>query len=152
MRKLSSDSNAQVHIIEMLTLFWLFFMSAMFVINIHVPDSNSEIIDASLSMAGRDALDLAASESASDSMNHTSKLTELLASGNLDSACDLVKQGLPSTYEANCWISKNSGAMEISEFSGSPVGNSVTSYILVQDSGTLWSISLDVWSQGGGTT
>ena len=54
-------------------------MSAMFVINIHVPDSNSEIIDASLSMAGRDALDLAASEPAIDSTNHSSKLTELLS-------------------------------------------------------------------------
>tara|TARA_B110000438_G_scaffold197832_1_gene189324 strand:- start:160 stop:618 length:459 start_codon:yes stop_codon:yes gene_type:complete len=152
MRKPSNDSNAQVHIIEMLTLFWLFFMSAMFVINIHVPDSNSEIIDASLSMAGRDALDLAASEPSSDLINHSSKLTEFLASGDLDSACNLVKQGLPSTYEANCWIAQNSGAMDISVFSGSPVGNSVTSYILVQDSGDLWSIALDVWSQGGGTT
>ena len=80
MRKLSSDNNGQVHIIEMLTLFWLFFMSAMFVINIHVPDSNSEIIDASLSMAGRDALDLAASEIAEDSLNHSSKLGEFRAS------------------------------------------------------------------------
>ena len=150
MRKPSTDSNAQVHIIEMLTLFWLFFMSAMFVISIHVPDSNSEIIDASLSMAGRDALDLAASELAFDSTNHTSKLTELLASGNLNSACEFIKEGLPSTYEANCWIAQNSGAMEISKFSGSPVGNSVTSYILVQDLGNSWSIALDVWSKGGG--
>ena len=152
MRKLSKDSNAQVHIIEMLTLFWLFFMSAMFVINIHVPDSNSEIIDASLSMAGRDALDLAASEPADDSINHTSKLNELLASGNLNSACNFVKEGLPPTYEANCWVAQNSGAIEISEFSGSPVGNSVTSYIIVQDSGNIWSVALDVWSKGGGAT
>ncbi len=152
MRKLSTDLNAQVHIIEMLTLFWLFFMSAMFVINIHVPDSNSEIIDASLSMAGRDALDLAASEPAFDSTNHTSRLNELLESGNLNTACNFVKEGLPSTYEANCWVAKNSGAIEISEFSGSPVGNSVTSYIIVQDSGNIWSIALDVWSKGGGAT
>tara|TARA_B100000287_G_C20213595_1_gene615161 strand:+ start:134 stop:592 length:459 start_codon:yes stop_codon:yes gene_type:complete len=150
MRKLSSDTSAQVHVIEMLTLFWLFFMSAMFVINIHVPDSNSEIIDASLSMAGRDALDLAASEQALDSINHTSKLTELLSSGDYDGACDFVKQGLPSTYEANCWVAKNSGAMDISGFSGSPIGNSVTSYLIVQDSGNIWSVALDVWSQGGG--
>ena len=152
MRKLSKDSNAQVHIIEMLTLFWLFFMSAMFVINIHVPDSNSEIIDASLSMAGRDALDLAASEPAFDTTNHTSKLNELLAIGNLNSACNFVKEGLPPTYEANCWVAQNSGAIEISEFSGSPVGNSVTSYIIVQDSGNIWSVALDVWSKGGGAT
>ena len=150
MRKLSSDTSAQVHVIEMLTLFWLFFMSAMFVINIHVPDSNSEIIDASLSMAGRDALDLAASEQALDSINHTSKLTELLSSGDFDEECDFVKQGLPSTYEANCWVAKNSGSMDISGFSGSPIGNSVTSYLIVQDSGNIWSVALDVWSQGGG--
>ena len=150
MRKLSSDTSAQVHIIEMLTLFWLFFMSAMFVINIHVPDSNSEIIDASLSMAGRDALDLAASEPAIDSTNHSSKLTELLSLDDHNNACDFIKQGLPSTYEANCWVAQNSGAMDISGFSGSPIGISVTSYLIIQDSGIIWSISLDVWSQGGG--
>ena len=152
MRKPSLDTNGQVHIIEMLTLFWLFFMSAMFVINIHVPDSNSEIIDASLSMAGRDALDLAASEPALDPINHTSKLTEFLFSGNYELACDLVQQGLPSTYEANCWVAQNSGPMSITEFSGSPIGNSVTSYVIIQDSGDIWSIALDVWSQGGGAT
>ena len=150
MRKLSSDTSAQVHVIEMLTLFWLFFMSAMFVINIHVPDSNSEIIDASLSMAGRDALDLVASEPAFDSINHSSKLTELLSLDDYSDACNFVKQGLPSTYEANCWVAQNSGSMDISGFSGSPIGNSVTSYLIIQDSGNIWSIALDVWSQGGG--
>jgi len=152
MRKPSLDTTGQVHVIEMLTLFWLFFMSAMFVINIHVPDSNSEIIDASLSMAGRDALDLAASEPAFDSTNHSSKLTELLSLGESVNACAFVKEGLPSTYEANCWVAQNSGAMEISDFSGSPIGNSETSYLIVQDSGNIWSIALDVWSQGGGAT
>ncbi len=152
MRKPSLDTNGQVHVIEMLTLFWLFFMSAMFVINIHVPDSNSEIIDASLSMAGRDALDLAASEPALDSNNHSSKLTELLTLGDYKSACDLIQQGLPSTYEANCWVAQNSGPMVIAEFNGSPIGNSATSYVIVQDSGELWSVALDVWSQGGGAT
>ena len=151
MRKLSSDNLAQVHVIEMLTLFWLFFMSAMFVINIHVPDSNSEIIDASLSMAGRDALDLAASEPAIDNLNHSSKLTELLSNNSLEDACIFIEDGLPLTYKSNCWVARNSGPLQISNFNGNPVGNSVTSYIVLQDSGTLWTVSLDVWNQGGGS-
>tara|TARA_Y100001980_G_C14556250_1_gene347069 strand:- start:3214 stop:3672 length:459 start_codon:yes stop_codon:yes gene_type:complete len=151
MRKPSSDNSGQVHIIEMLTLFWLFFMSAMFIINIHVPDSNSEIIDASLSMAGRDALDLAASENAEDNLNHSSRLAELLSSDNLELACSFIEDGLASTYKSNCWVAKNSGPIEISSFNGNPVGNSVTSYVVIQDSGNIWTVSLDVWNQGGGT-
>ena len=75
---------------------------------------------------------------------------ELLSLDNHNNACDFIKQGLPSTYEANCWVAQNSGSMDISGFSGSPIGNSVTSYLIIQDSGIIWSISLDVWSQGGG--
>lgn len=41
------DEDAQVHILEMLTLFWLFFMSATFLIRVNVPDARSVAIDAS---------------------------------------------------------------------------------------------------------
>ena len=50
------DEEAQVHILEMLTLFWLFFMSATFLIRVNVPDARSVAIDASLETAGEDAL------------------------------------------------------------------------------------------------
>ena len=42
------DEDAQVHILEMLTLFWLFFMSATFLIRIQVPDAPSVAHDAEL--------------------------------------------------------------------------------------------------------
>ena len=48
------DEEAQVHILEMLTLFWLFFMSATFLIRVHVPDAPSVAHDASLEIAGDD--------------------------------------------------------------------------------------------------
>ena len=50
------DEEAQVHILEMLTLFWLFFMSATFLIRVHVPDAPSVAHDASLEIAGDDAI------------------------------------------------------------------------------------------------
>ena len=50
------DEEAQVHILEMLTLFWLFFMSATFLIRVHVPDAPSVAHDASLEIAGDDAV------------------------------------------------------------------------------------------------
>ena len=49
------EENAQVHILEMLTLFWLFFMSATFLIRIDVPDSPSIAHDSSLETAGESA-------------------------------------------------------------------------------------------------
>ena len=50
------DDEAQVHVLEMLTLFWLFFMSATFIIRIHVPDSPSIALDDSLVVSGEDAI------------------------------------------------------------------------------------------------
>mgnify|MGYP006264974157 CR=1 FL=1 len=49
------DDQAQVHILEMLTLFWMFFMSATFLIQIQVPDAPSVALDAGLENAGVDA-------------------------------------------------------------------------------------------------
>ena len=50
------DEVAQIHILEMLTLFWLFFMSATFLIQIQVPDSPSIAKDSSLELTGNDAI------------------------------------------------------------------------------------------------
>ena len=51
-----NDEDAQIHILEMLTLFWLFFMSATFLIRIDVPDARSVAHDASLEAAGESVL------------------------------------------------------------------------------------------------
>ena len=41
--------------IEMITLFWLFFLAAAFVIQLQVPDTNAIASDASLRLAAEDA-------------------------------------------------------------------------------------------------
>ena len=56
---MKQDEDAQIHILEMLTLFWLFFMSAAFLIRVHVPDSPSVSIDADKEFAGQDAINYA---------------------------------------------------------------------------------------------
>ena len=55
---MQNDENAQIHILEMLTLFWLFFMTAAFLITVHVPDEVSISIDAEMQFAGEDAINL----------------------------------------------------------------------------------------------
>ena len=49
----AQDERAQIHIFEMITLFWLFFMSALFVLRIHVPDPPTAAYDGTLAGAGR---------------------------------------------------------------------------------------------------
>ena len=55
---MQNDENAQIHILEMLTLFWLFFMTAAFLITVHVPDEMSISVDAEMKFAGEDAINL----------------------------------------------------------------------------------------------
>ena len=61
------DESAQIHILEMLTLFWLFFMTAAFLITVHVPDEVSISIDAEMKFAGEDAINLGLASPAEDS-------------------------------------------------------------------------------------
>ena len=82
------EENAQVHIIEMITLFWLFFMTATFILQLKVPDPTSPARDGILDLAAEDAYDSLAGEDAIDAENHTSRLGEMLSSGNLDDACN----------------------------------------------------------------
>ena len=44
-RRESADESAQVHILEMITLFWLFFMTATFILQLKVPDPTSPASD-----------------------------------------------------------------------------------------------------------
>ena len=84
-----SDDDAQVHILEMLTLFWLFFMSATFLIRIQVPDAPSVAHDAALELAGDDAFRYGIGLEAE--VSGENRLSELLENGELDEACFLLK-------------------------------------------------------------
>ena len=79
------DENAQVHILEMLTLFWLFFMSAAFLIRIHVPDAPSVAHDAALEITGNDAFRYGLGLEAE--VSGENRLSELLENGELNEAC-----------------------------------------------------------------
>ena len=105
------DESAQIHILEMLTLFWLFFMTAAFLITVHVPDETSISVDAEMRFAGEDAINLAKSTSA-DGNQYDSRITELLAAGDEDSACEMIQDYLTSGIEANCWLAKDSGTSQ----------------------------------------
>ena len=83
------DEEAQVHILEMLTLFWLFFMSATFLIRVNVPDARSVAIDASLESAGEDAI--TASMALPPELIGDSRLHELLEEDAFDDACTLLQ-------------------------------------------------------------
>ena len=76
------DEVAQIHILEMLTLFWLFFMSATFLIQIQVPDSPSIAKDSSLELTGNDAIQYGLGLDAIN--NGESRLHELLYTDDLD--------------------------------------------------------------------
>ncbi|MDP6640163.1 MAG: hypothetical protein QF817_03735, partial [Candidatus Poseidoniaceae archaeon] len=63
---MQGDDNGQVHILEMVTLFWLFFMTALFLIQIHIPDSPSIASDSTLELAAEDAIQMGVSAPAID--------------------------------------------------------------------------------------
>ena len=78
-RRESDDESAQVHILEMITLFWLFFMTATFILQLKVPDPTSPASDGILDLAAEDAYDSLAGATALDDTNHSSMLTEMLS-------------------------------------------------------------------------
>ena len=88
--KLRKDENAQIHILEMLTLFWLFFMSATFLIRIDVPDSPSIAHDSSLETAGESAFLYGLGLEAVDEGEN--RLTELLNNSEFNGACELLQK------------------------------------------------------------
>ncbi len=139
--------EAQVHILEMLTLFWLFFMSATFLIRVNVPDARSVAIDASLETAGEDAL--MASMALSAELTGESRLQEYLSLDSFDDACTLLQEMVPVGKESNCWLAQN--AMPATPYGevGTPNGATVTVHQLLVVDADVWTISLDVWSRGG---
>ena len=132
----------------MLTLFWLFFMSATFLIRIDVPDSRSIAHDSSLEVAGESALQYGLGLDAE--ISGENRVTELLSDSDYDGACTLLQDALIAGKEANCWLAKNSATSSPYGLVGTPSGNTVTVHQLVTDGDDLWTISLTLWNIGGG--
>ncbi|MCS5526320.1 MAG: hypothetical protein NZ774_00490, partial [Candidatus Poseidoniales archaeon] len=70
-RQLSENPLAQVHVLEMLTLFWLFFMSATFILQLEIPDPVSASSDGQLQLAAEDAFIQQMGVVADDPTSHT---------------------------------------------------------------------------------
>jgi hypothetical protein len=149
---IDSDEKAQIHVLEMLTLFWLFFMSAIFVLRIDVPDPPSAATDATLELSGEDAIRMARAELPLNSSAADSLLVEHLADRDLDSACDLILDGLGATVDGRCWLAMDGSASEVHGGSTSPLGRTETVHAMLQQGPHLWTISLDVWHRGGGSS
>ena len=132
----------------MLTLFWLFFMSATFLIRIDVPDSPSIAHDSSLETAGETAFMYGLGLDAE--IEGDNRLTELLNNSEFDNACELLQDAIISGKESNCWIAKNSATSSPYGLVGTPSGTTFAVHRLVVVNDVLWTITLDVWSTGGG--
>ena len=145
-----TDECAQVHVLEMLTLFWLFFMSATFIIQIQVPDPVSPSSDASLQFAAEDALVQVIAPAAVDSANHTGRMGEMLAAGDLDVACNELLSSLPSSVHGNCWVARDGGPLARYGGGSTPLGRTLSVHELVHDQGVVWTVSVQVWHSGGG--
>ncbi len=108
-RRESSDESAQVHILEMITLFWLFFMTATFILQLKVPDPTSPASDGILDLAAEDAYDSLAGATALDDTNHSSMLVEMLATGDGDTTCQAMLDSLSASIRGNCWLALDAG-------------------------------------------
>ena len=132
----------------MLTLFWLFFMSATFLIRVHVPDSQSVALDSSLEMAGDDAIRYGLGLDAE--IAGENRLVELLVDDDREAACTLLQSAVAPGKEANCWLAKDSSVATPHGTVGTPSGGTVAVHHLVSVGTYAWSITLDVWARGGG--
>jgi len=146
---MDDDDCGQVHILEMVTLFWLFFMSALFIIQIHIPDSASIAVDATLEFAAEDAIQRGLSEAAIGE-SADNRLVELLAAGDRQGTCTLLLSGLSPTIDGECWLARNSEPSAPHGDGVEPSGRSITVHRLLQVDSEAWTISLDVWYRGGG--
>ena len=144
---MKNDENAQIHILEMLTLFWLFFMTAAFLITVHVPDEVSISIDAEMQFAGEDAINLGLGTNPT-SADYDSRLAQLLGSGDKDHACELVQGYLATGIEANCWLAKDSGTSQPHGEVATPGSSTVNSHALIAVDDHIWTITLDLWERG----
>ena len=139
------DDHAQVHILEMLTLFWMFFMSATFLIQIQVPDAPSVALDAGLENAGVDAF--TAALATPSEVGAASLLHDHLEAQDLDAACALLQDRLTDGHD---WIAADRAPASPHGDTASPLGGTVAVHHLLVTEGTVWTLTLDVWHRGGG--
>ena len=132
----------------MLTLFWLFFMSATFLIRIDVPDSRSIAHDASLEAAGESVLQYGLGLDAE--ISGENRIVELLADSDYNGACTLLQEALINGKQANCWLAKNSATSNPYGLVGDSSGPTVTVHHLVTVNSDACTISLTLWNIGGG--
>ena len=142
------DDEAQVHVLEMLTLFWLFFMSATFIIRIHIPDSPSIALDNSLVVSGEDAIRYGLGLESTNG-TYASLIHEYLAEDDLDGVCNLIQDKLSAGTEANCHLARNAQSASAYGAIGTPNSGTIVVHRMVVVDGDLWTLSLDVWSRGG---
>ncbi|MEE3310845.1 MAG: hypothetical protein VX230_05075 [Candidatus Thermoplasmatota archaeon] len=148
-RRESAGESAQVHILEMITLFWLFFMTATFILQLKVPDPTSPASDGILDLAAEDAYDSLAGASAVDDANHSSLLAEMLAAGDEDATCQSMLDTLTASIRGNCWLAVDAGPLEPHGPTSMPEGRSLTIHHLVHEGGHVWTVSIQVWHTGG---
>ena len=134
--------------IEMITLFWLFFLAAAFVIQLQVPDTNAIASDASLRLAAEDAHLLSAAIVDDDGLP---MLESHLEADRRDEACNLILEQLPETIAGNCWLAVDSGTMKRSGTAEIPPTQSLSVMHLKHVDGHLWTIGVQVWHIGGGS-
>jgi hypothetical protein len=79
-------------------------------------------------------------------------LAELFAEKDLDSACDLILSGLGATVDGRCWLAMDGSASEVHGPSTYPLGRTETVHSMFVENDNLWTISVDVWHRGGGTS
>ena len=149
-RRESADESAQVHILEMITLFWLFFMTATFILQLKVPDPTSPASDGILDLAAEDAYDSLAGATALDDANHSSMLTEMLSAGDENATCQTMLDSLSASIRGNCWLAVDEGPLESHGTTSQPEGRSLTIHHLVHEGGHVWTVSIQVWHTGGG--
>ena len=147
MEESAKSTNAQVHMIEMITLFWLFFLCAAFVIQLQVPDTNPIASDAALLVAAEDAHALASAEI---DLNGTSIMDSYLAADQRVEACTFLLNNLPETVTGNCWLAVDAEPMEREGIGEIPPGQSLTVMHLHSIEGHLWTVGLQVWHIGSG--
>ena len=148
-RRESAGESAQVHILEMITLFWLFFMTATFILQLKVPDPTSPASDGILDLAAEDAYDSLAGASALDDSNYSSRLAEMLATGDEDATCQSMLDSFSASIRGNCWLALDAGPLEPHGTTSQPEGRSLTIHHLVHEGGHVWTVSLQVWHTGG---
>ncbi len=147
MEKSAKSTDAQVHMIEMITLFWLFFLCAAFVIQLQVPDTNPIASDSALLIAAEDAHALASAE-IDENGNFT--MTTHLAAEEREEACAILLNSLPETVTGNCWLAVDAEPMGREGIGEIPPGQSLTVMHLHSVNGHLWTIGLQVWHIGSG--